>query len=316
MAFFVGIDGGGTKTRCLVGDEASLLGTGTSSGCKLLRMGEACTQDTLAAAIHEACVAGGVSPQAIVRTCGGITGATHPEVARTLVRLLSHLVSGEIEVVGDMEIAFEAAFGSGPGVMVIAGTGSISYGRNSAGETARAGGWGSVVSDEGSGYWIGVAAIGSALRAQARGEDSQLLAAVMAQLGASSVDELIARANATPPPNFPSLFPTVLAAAAQGDSAAAEVLDRAGRELAKIAEEVTRRLFENAEDVRVATHGGVFASSRQVTQSFHRELGARWPRVEFLAMTIDPALGALNRARRSFAQAAPRSSAGGSFLVF
>jgi len=310
VAFFVGIDGGGTKTRCLVGNEESLLGTGTSSGCKLLRVGEACTQDTLATAIHQACAAAGVSPQAIVRTCGGITGAAHAEVARTLARLLSHIVSGQIEVVGDMEIAFEAAFGSGPGVMVIAGTGSIAYGRNSAGETARAGGWGSVVSDEGSGYWIGVAAIGAALATHARGEDSRLLEGLMAQLDASSVDELIARSNASPPPDFASLFPTVLAAAAEGDSRAAEVLYRAGGELAKMAEEVTRRLFHDTDHVRVAAHGGVFASSRQVTESFHRQLGSLRPAVEFLGTAIDPAVGALNRARRSFAEAARRSSRG------
>jgi glucosamine kinase len=310
VAFFVGIDGGGTKTRCLVGDEASLLGTGTSSGCKLLRVGEAFTEDTLAAAIHEACAAAGVSPQAIVRTCGGITGATHPEVARTLARLLGHIVSGQIEVVGDMEIAFEAAFGPGPGVMVIAGTGSIAYGRNSAGETARAGGWGSVVSDEGSGYWIGVAAIGAALRTHVRGEDSHLLGGLMAQLDASSIDELIARSNASPPPDFASLFPAVLAAAAKGDSAAAEVLYRAGGELAKIAEEVTRRLFLDKDHVQVAAHGGVFASSRQVIESFHRQLSSRRPGVQFLAPAIDPAVGALNRARRSFAEAARRSSSG------
>ena len=310
MAFFLGIDGGGTKTRCLVGDEASLLGTGTSSGCKLLRVGEACTEDTLAAAIREACVAAGVSPRAIVGTCGGITGAAHPEVARTLARILSRLVSGEIEVVGDVEIAFDAAFGSGPGVMVIAGTGSIAYGRNSAGQRARAGGWGSVVSDEGSGYWIGVAAIGAALLCHARGEDSRLLEGLMAQLDVSSVDELIARSNASPPPDFASLFPIVLAAAAEGDSASAGVLDRAGRELAKIAEEVTRRLFQNAEPVRVAVHGGVFGSSPQVARSFERQLGSSRPGIEFLAAAIDPALGALNRARRSFADRDRRSASG------
>lgn len=308
MRFFVGIDGGGTKTRCLVGDDSSLLGSGSSSGCNLLRVGEACARDALGAAIHEACVAAGVSPQSISRTCAGVAGAAQSEVARAVRGWLTQIVGGQIEVLGDMEIALEAAFGSGPGVVVNAGTGSIAYGRNCQGETVRAGGWGRVVSDEGSGHWIGVAAIGAALRAHARGEGSRLLEQLMATLGANSVDELIVRSNGSPAPDFASLFPVVLAAATEADSTAAGVLDRAARELANIAETVIARLFQTTENVAVVGYGGVFASSVQIRQSFSHELSARMPGVRFTATNIDPALGALNRARRSFAEPARRSS--------
>ncbi len=312
MALFLGIDGGGSKTRCIVGDENSLLGIGTSSGCNVVRVGEACAQNSLSAAVHEACVQAGVSPREIVRTCAGVAGGARQEIASTLRRLLSGVIGGEIEVAGDYEIAFEAAFGSGPGVIVIAGTGSIAYGRNARGEIARAGGWGHAISDEGSGHWIGVTAISAALRASDRGENPALLKDLTSALGATTAQELIVRANANPPPDFASLFPVVLSAALvpsvqlaadAEDSIANQVLDHAGRELAKLAATVIRRLFTESDQVSVAIHGGVFANSVQVKNSFVDHLRSLCPRATRDSKTIDPALGALECARRGFAAA-------------
>jgi len=303
VALFLGIDGGGSKTKCLLGDENSLLGSGNSSGCNVLRVGEACAQNSLSAAIHEACAQGGVSPREIVRTCAGVAGGARREIARTLRRLLSGVVGGEIEIAGDYEIAFEAAFGSGPGAIVIAGTGSIAYGRNARGEIARAGGWGHAISDEGSGHWIGVTAISAAMRARDRGEKSILLKELMPALGVTTAEDLIVRANANPPPDFASLFPVVLSAAQAadaGDSIANQVLDHAGGELAKLAETVIRRLFTESDQVNVATHGGVFANSVQVKNSFVDHLRSQCPRATCDSKTIDPALGALECARRGF----------------
>jgi N-acetylglucosamine kinase-like BadF-type ATPase len=313
VAFFLGIDGGGSKTRCVVGDENSLLGSGSSSGCNVLRVGEACAQSSLEAAIHEACVQAGVSPREVARTCAGVAGGARREIAGVLRHLLAGIVGGEIEITGDMEIAFEDAFGTRPGVIVISGTGSIAYGRNVRGETARAGGWGHAISDEGSGHWIGLAAIRAAMRAHDRGESSALLKDLMDALGVSTVEELVVRVNANPPPDFAALFPVVLStalasrvlsAADAGDLIAKEVLDYAGHELAKLGEAVIRRLFAGAVEVWVATHGGVLASSAQVKRSLVEHLRAMDPRTQLLDREIDPAQGALVRARR-------KSNAGG-----
>jgi N-acetylglucosamine kinase-like BadF-type ATPase len=307
VSFFLGIDGGGSKTRCVLGDEKSLLGSGSASGCNVLRVGEACAQSSLQAAIHEACVRAGISPQEIMRTCAGMAGGARPEIAGVVWQLLAGIVGGEIEVAGDMEIAFEDAFGAGPGVIVISGTGSIAYGRNARGETARAGGWGHAISDEGSGHWIGVAAIRAALRARDRGENSTLLKDLMNALGAETVEELVVRVNANPAPDFASLFPVVLStslaprarsAADAGDSSANEVLEYAGYELAKLAETLIRRLFIAEEEVCVATHGGVLASSAQVKESLVEYLRTRDPRIVLISREIDPANAALARARR------------------
>lgn len=298
VAFFLGIDGGGSKTRCNLGTENSLLASGSSSGCNVLRVGEACAQGSLQAAIHEACVLAGVSPRDVARTCAGIAGGGRREIASVLRRVLAGIVGGEIEIVGDTEIAFEAAFGNGPGVIVISGTGSMAYGKNAQGETARAGGWGHAISDEGSGHWIGVAAVRAAMRTHDRGESSGLLKDLMDALGAKSVEELVMTVNESPEPDFAALFPQVLSAADAGDMVADAVLERAGSELAELAATVIRRLFKNPEQVCVATHGGVLTSSVRVRDSFVESLRAKWPAVSFVSGEIYPAVAALERARR------------------
>ena len=297
VPFFLGIDGGGTKTRCILGDESSQLGTGTSSSCRVQKVGEACARDALSAAIHEACVQAGVSPRQIARTCGGITGAARPEIAGVMRDLIASVAGGEIEVVGDIEIAYQDAFGDAAGVIVIAGTGAIVYGRNDAGATARASGWGPAVSDEGSGYWIGAQAVRSALHGRDRDENSGLLPDLIAALGAKDFEEFIVQVNATPTPDFSVLFPVVLSSAEKGNVVARDILDLAGRALATSAEVVIQKLFAG-KSCPVATHGGVFANSTIVRSSFAEKLHALAPESILLDRALDPARGALQRARR------------------
>ncbi len=299
MPFFLGIDGGGTKTRCLIGDETSQLGTGSSSSSKVQRVGEACARDAMAAALHEACVQTGISPRQIVRTCAGITGAARPEIARVMRDLLASVIEGQIEIVGDIEIAFEDAFDIAPGVIVIAGTGSIAYGRNPGGEITRAAGWGYPVSDEGSGQWIGSEAVRASLRAYDGGRRPDLLNKLMDELGASNFEDFIVRLNAYPSVDFATLFPAVLVASNNSDQIACDVLSRAGSELADMAGVVMDRLF-SGRAVSIATHGGVFANSGIVRKCFAKAIGLRFPKATLLNREVDPARGALQRARREF----------------
>ncbi|HSY64148.1 MAG TPA: BadF/BadG/BcrA/BcrD ATPase family protein, partial [Terriglobales bacterium] len=148
MSIFLGIDGGGSKTSCVIGDQNSVLGTGTSGGSNVVRVGETQARESLRTAIRAACAEARITPSQVKKTCVGIAGGARPEIANVVRRLLLELVGGEIEIVGDQVIAMEAAFGDGPGVIVIAGTGSIAYARNAEGKVARAGGWGFGISDE------------------------------------------------------------------------------------------------------------------------------------------------------------------------
>ena len=299
MGIFLGIDGGGSQTSCAIGDEASLLGSGSGAGSNVIRVGEAQARKSIASAIRQACAAAKVTPKQIMRTCIGIAGGARPETSEIIRRILSELVSGEIEVVGDMVIAMEAASGSGPGVIVIAGTGSIAYGRNAAGQTARAGGWGFAISDEGSGHWIGRAAVGAAMRAFDEGQGNGLLEKIMKAWGASTREQLILISNASPAPDFAGLFPAVLAAADAGDPSSHDILARAGVELATLARIVISRLFADGDHAPVAMSGGVFRNSAMIRQVFYNRLRLEYPKAVVNVDVIDPVKGALELARRA-----------------
>ena len=300
MSIFLGIDGGGSKTSCVIADENLVLGTGTSAGSNVVRVGETRARESLGIAVRAACAEAKIIPTQIKKTCVGIAGAARPEIANVVRRLLLELVGGEIEIVGDQVIAMEAAFGDGPGVIVIAGTGSIAYGRNAEGELARAGGWGFAISDEGSGHWIGRDAVKASLRAYDRAghqSTSPLLEGIMKFWGVTLVEQLVVMANSAP--NFAALLPTILSATEAGDNVARNVLTQAGSELAAMAGIVIDRIFGKDESVPVAVSGGVFYNSGLVREIFDKRLRDAYSRASLKNAVVDPVSGALALARKN-----------------
>jgi len=307
VPYYLGIDGGGTKTTCVVGDETRALATSTAGPSNILRVGEERARESLHECVRQACAAARITPAQIERTCIGGSGASRPELANVVHTILGEILTSPIVVVGDMEIAVEAAFDRGPGVIVIAGTGSIAYGRNAEGKTARAGGWGFAIGDEGSAHWIGRAAVNAVLRAAdenyetTAGNQKSLLAEALCKVW--RVDSLIALArlaNSNPSPDFAALFPAV---AASSDDLAQQALIRAGRELARIAALVMCRLFA-ADDramVRVAMIGSVFGHAPLVRETFYNELRKLNARAEIIPTIVEPVEGALRMARRAAA---------------
>jgi N-acetylglucosamine kinase-like BadF-type ATPase len=229
-----------------------------------------------------------------------MAGAARPVISSIVKEIVAEIYSGEIEVVGDMVIAMQAAFGSKPGVIVIAGTGSIAYGRSKEGQTARAGGWGFAISDEGSGQWIGRNAVSGVMRAQDEDEAAPtgLALSILHAWHLQTLDELVRSANASPSPDFSNLFPHVLAAADAGDPIARTVLTQAGAELAGLAKIVISRLFEESPSVQVAMAGGVFRNAALVRNVFYNSLRSEYPQAVVGATVIEPVKGALELARR------------------
>jgi N-acetylglucosamine kinase-like BadF-type ATPase len=309
LPYYLGIDGGGTKTTCAVGDESQLLATATAGPSNIVRVGESQARESLQQSVRQACAAAGITPAQVAHTCAGGSGAARPEIAVIVRRCLAEILFSPIEVVGDMEIALEAAFDTGPGVIVIAGTGSIAYGRNRQGNTARAGGWGFAIGDEGSAHWIGRAAISAVLRASDRTygtaenfPHAKFATALCKCWGVTSLTDLARAANAIPPPDFAALFPTV---AASKDLLALQVLSSAGKELAQVTAVVVDRLFPKDETgpVPVAMTGGVFRHSVLTKGDFYNDLRQLDPRVEINPQVIEPVEGALRMARRAAGKA-------------
>ena len=298
MAIYLGIDGGGTKTTCVVANEHFVLGSATSGGSNITRWGEARVREVLQTGVKEACATAGVDPRKIISACVGLSGAGRPEVREAVARMMPEIVGGRVQVVSDLETTLEAAFGGGPGVITIAGTGSIAYGRDGQGHTARSGGWGLAISDEGSGQWIGREAVGAVLGAKDAGEEPRLLSPILEAWKVTTLDELVRHANASPPPDFSSLFPLVLEAANAGDDVAKSVLGKAGNELAGLAKNVARRLFAGTGNVPVAMAGGVFRQSEQVRQVFYNQVVGEFPQARVQASVVEAVDGALALARK------------------
>jgi glucosamine kinase len=315
VAYYLGIDGGGSKTTCAVGDEASQLEIVTAGPSNITRVGKVRAREALHQAIRQVCTAAKITPDQVSGTCIGVAGAGRLDVASAVREMVAELIPGAIEVVGDMEIALAAAFGAGPGVIVIAGTGSIAYGRDMQGTTARAGGWGFAISDEGSAHWIGRTSVSTLLRtidqssdegkrAQAEAEDSLLFRNMKVAWKLQSLDEFVRKANSNP--DFAALFPQILAAADAGDDGAQRVLMQAGDELAQLAAIVGHRLFgakaTSPATVPLAVAGGVFHHSSRVRERFSNVVGKFEVRFDLNPQVVEPVTGALQMARKAGAK--------------
>ena len=181
------------------------------------RVGEARARESLHQAIRQACAAAKIDPRQLHRACVGVAGVRVEDVANAVRKIIAEVIPAEIEVVGDMQIALQAALGTEPGVIVIAGTGSIAYGRDAQGKTARAGGWGFAISDEGSAHWIGRTAVAALLRAADESGDDRVAPSVVTTFprGEVHLEGGIVRASWRAPPIriqtsrhcFPRLWP-------------------------------------------------------------------------------------------------------------
>ena len=301
-----------------MGDESSLIATSVAGPCNITRVGEAQAREYLHQAIREACAKAKIEPQQVSAACVGIAGAGRKAVASAVRKIVAELLAGEIEVVGDTAIALHAAFGAGPGVIVIAGTGSIAYGRNAQGLTARAGGWGFAVSDEGSAHWIGRTAVSEVLRtgdpealdaekaAAGTAESLSLFRELKAAWRLRSLDDLVRTANSNP--DFAALFPVIVTAADAGDGLSQRVLAQAGGELSRLAGIVVRRLSPGQDASSLAVWlsmaGGVFRHSAKVRERFHDEVRKLYPQANVNPQTIEPVTGALQMARQGRAASA------------
>src|SRR5216684_1462036 len=191
MPLYMGIDAGGTKTDCAISNGAELLGQATAGSCKRTRVGDETARQNLRQAILHAAEAAHVPPRDIMQICIGITGASVPGTTAWVKSVIHELTLGSVNVMGDQIVAHQAAFGRLPGVLVIAGTGSVAYGRNDRGETARAGGWGPMISDQGSAFWIGREAVGGVLKILDTGKTPDLLATIAGTWRVPGMEDII-----------------------------------------------------------------------------------------------------------------------------
>jgi N-acetylglucosamine kinase-like BadF-type ATPase len=213
-------------------------------------------------------------------------------LSREFPQALAHVAT-------DYEIALEAAVGSGPGVVLIAGTGSVAYGRNVKSETARAGGYGPWIGDEGSAFEIGRRAVSAVARTRDHDAPVTLLAEMIPDaLECPDWDDLMLRVMKNPDDVFPKLFPVVARAALAEDAAAKEILFASAIGVGSLAMTVVRRLGMKSQEFPLVKCGGVFGRSRMLDDLLDSVLASGALRAKISRLQISPAIGAARIAAR------------------
>ena len=299
MSLFVAIDAGWTKTVCSIADETRELARASTGTVRLMVASEEEATERLVSAVTEAAAEAGVALKDVTRTCLAIGGLAIGPVRAWAAKTLDGLVGGEVILAGEEEVALDAAFRGGAGILAISGAGSHVVGRAADGALYSAGGWGPALGDEGSAFWIGQEAVKTALWGLDRGISGKLLGAIQEAWGADTVGDVVTLGNVRPGPDFAALAPVVAWCAEEEDDMASALLVRAGEELASLVGLVRLKMEESgpAGVVGVAFTGSVLEQIGMVRESMAETLEEDGVDVVVRDRAVDALDGALWRAR-------------------
>jgi N-acetylglucosamine kinase-like BadF-type ATPase len=294
----LGIDAGGTKTVALLADaDGAVLGEGRAGAANLRTEGELEVEKILHTVIDQATSG---RPHDVAAVCLGIAGVDRKDDASIIRGVMRRLgFRANTLIVNDALIALVAGAGVGAGVVVIAGTGSISYGVNQRGLAARAGGWGPTLADEGSGYWIGRRALAAVMReADGRGPKTALTQLVLEHFSLSKPDALVAEIyqQLQQRPVVASLGTIVDRARDVGDLVATEIMMQAAHELAISAASVIAQLDMRGDAFPILLAGGMLKESPWLSAEMGRRMAEVAPRARVESLMHEPVFGAVRLA--------------------
>jgi glucosamine kinase len=300
MRFVLGLDGGGTKTECVLMDEAGLVrAEGRSGPSNPMRVGFGGALAAVCEAGRTAMQNAKLSPSDISVVCAGLAGAAQPDSQRKMKKLLrEEFPTQVVQVCTDVDLKLEAT-GEGRAIVLNVGTGTFAVGRDFNGQVVRVGGHGPLLGDEGSAYDIGRRAMIAALRAADRGsKDSPLAARILHDLRAADWEELQLRVYRVPDEVFPRIFPVVTAAADEGDPEARMLLQDAAVELAGLVTDLMEQLQLNEEKFLLVKSGGMVGRSAYFDALLDERLRLAAPKAEFGALVVTAAQAAARLALR------------------
>jgi N-acetylglucosamine kinase-like BadF-type ATPase len=295
VRYVIGIDAGGTKTVGLLADESgNVLAKARGGGANLLVHGELAVEKVVYQIIEDL-----EPPEPIASICLGIAGVDqtdNKDLIRNMLRRLG--LRQAVRIVNDAVIALVAGAPEGSGIVVISGTGSIAYGVSPDGSTARSGGWGYLLGDEGSAFWLGHAALRLGIRAaDGRGPATTIYDRVCEKLDLKGASELVSwyYDQELSRHRVAKLASLVEEASNGGDAAAARLLDQAAGHLARAAQAVATQLSFEA-DYPVVLAGGAFKACPSLFERLESFL--QLERALPVRLDCEPAVGALTLARR------------------
>jgi glucosamine kinase len=308
MTFIViGIDGGGSKTHAIVADEQGRTIAETVGPGSAVKPGHAeASANVIAEVVRDAlasCEMTHVLPRAI---CVGVAGAGREAQREELWQaLVNREIATEIVIHSDFSIALDDAFGDGPGILLISGTGSVAFGRSPTGTTARCGGWGPVCGDEGSGAWIGRRAL-SVVTASSDGREPEtgLTGAILTAAQLNETSDLVEWASRATPATLATLAPVVMSVAESGDLRANALVTLAVEELVLHIRALARQLFgDERAAVGVALSGGMLQRGSTLRKRLEHRLKSAVPGAQVRTEPVIAARGAVRAALRSVGEA-------------
>jgi N-acetylglucosamine kinase-like BadF-type ATPase len=300
----LGIDAGGSKTLCLLADaEGRIVAEGRGGGANLQAHGELHVEKVLHQVIDDAMADRAVAVAALCLGLAGMDREDERQIVRSILRRLGFKT--HTLVVNDALIALVAGAGDAPGIVIIAGTGSIAYGTSPAGVAARAGGWGHILGDEGSGYWIGRRALLAVMRAaDGRGPATALTSLLLRHFDVASPDQLVSAIydRGAERQVLAATGVIVEQARAAGDIVAGEILQQAAVELTTAAHSVADRLNIRGDAFPIVLAGGMFRAVPWLVDTVTRHLREVAPRSTVSRLTAEPAVGAVRLALKEARQ--------------
>ncbi|HEX4684743.1 MAG TPA: BadF/BadG/BcrA/BcrD ATPase family protein [Gemmatimonadaceae bacterium] len=308
MTFIViGIDGGGSKTHAIVADEQGKTIAETVGPGSAVRPGKAeHSANVIADVVRDAlasCEMTHVTPRVLAI---GVAGAGREAERQELWQaLVSRDLASELVIHSDFSIALDDAFGDGPGVLLISGTGSVAFGRSPTGATARCGGWGPVCGDEGSGAWIGRKALTVVTSAaDGREPETALTGAILTAAQVNETADLVGWAANAPPSQIATLAPVVLSVADAGDLRANALVSIAVEELVLHVRSLARQLFgDERAALPVALSGGMLSRGTTLRKRLEHRLKSAVPGAAVRSETVVAARGAVRAALRIVGEA-------------
>ena len=273
----VGVDGGGSGVRvAVVTPDLAVIGEGRGRSANPSSVGRPLAAQRIRQALLQALSAAGLDAEQVAAVAAGVAGASGAHSASWLQEVINEVVPGAAVVASsDYEIALVGAHGRRLGVLVLAGTGSVAYGVNSDGESALVDGWGYLLGDEGSGYWLGEEALRAVARASdGRGPDTSLRPAVLEALGLPEPRALIGwlyGSGAIRTSEIAGLAPMLLEQAEAGDAVAQRIAEQGADELALKVRVVMHQL--GGESLPIAFAGGLLSGPNPLSHALCQRLG-------------------------------------------
>lgn len=292
MSLHGGVDGGGTRTRAVVIDErGTIVARGEGAAGIVDGRDPAAAARAVEAVLRRVLHDAGLQPP-LASLCCGLAGAgrnTEREAVRVALELAG--IADRAQVTGDADVALHDAFCSGPGVLVIGGTGSIAYARTREGSLIRIGGWGSLLGDEGSAWFIGVEGLRAVLRAHdGREPETSLHDPLLRATAARDPNDLVAWSAGASKAQIAALARDVLRCAGEGDAAACRIREHAGDLLAGLVVAAARQA--ELSEPEVALTGALLEPGGPLRDDVARRIREQLPQVQLLQRSVDAARGA------------------------